>query len=241
LRTTITTASKSPAERKESVDAEEDRSIEDGDDLEDLKVRPPRDAKNKTDKELVYEETKSRDDNNKQKDDDKREEAQSAVVLFQRTLENLMKQKRSEAMESLMTSENENWDLDASRKAGRITRSGERDSLRRRLETMGAFMREHVDHNVRTPSILPVDVFFATVGMVMFCWFLIGCWGMYMYFMATTSNTPLAAAPAAQEVIVRIVREVVHVNQNGEVLETMQVDADLDMEKMAQCMEGAAQ
>jgi hypothetical protein len=89
----------------------------------------------------------------------------------------------------------------------------------------------------------------ATICFIIFAWIGFGCYGVYVFFNpSVTSSWQMAksalgqtSSPSAQEMIVRIVRTVVHVNEDGQII-SQGADTSVTeegIEKITQCVAAA--
>lgn len=202
----------------------------------------------------------------------KEDQPESEVARFHKTLDDIMMERRERALESIVADGRRLGILDED--GGSVVRPNHgMDSLKRRLEAVGFPKRPTKERRARGASgkngtedndddgmglpakppkqqrqVLPLDIVFACVGLVLFFWFLMGCIGMYMYFLSTNPTTPVVASSTvpltphgSQEIVIRIVKEVVYVSPTGgEPLDSVPVNVDLNMEKVAQCIQEAA-
>jgi hypothetical protein len=92
-------------------------------------------------------------------------------------------------------------------------------------------------------------------------WFLMGCFGMYVYFYPSSpmasqqtifvQGDNIGAAAAPQEIVIRVVKEIVHVNQDGKELgrvpwkqyagSNVKRDEGIERDKIAECIASAYQ
>jgi len=95
-------------------------------------------------------------------------------------------------------------------------------------------------------SLLSTILFLSVISIVMF-WFSFGCYGMFMFWTNMTPSAVTKLPPhtygksdMTQEVIIRVVREVRHLDQNGKLFHPAEVSSedvgDIDKKKIVSCV-----
>jgi hypothetical protein len=89
---------------------------------------------------------------------------------------------------------------------------------------------------------IPMAILTAIFLCILLVWFGFGCYGMYIFFKSTVGSRiitsgPKTVASETQEIVIRIVKEIVHVNQHGETIEYGgSAEPVLDVQKVAACV-----
>jgi hypothetical protein len=197
-----------------------------------------------------------------------RKEGESANEHFYRILDEILAQKRNEAVENIIATEiaagTDVKNRGSLRVRGEVPANGGTIKERllalrsKKMKTSGNGMKRDA---LRTnPMILKTKekrfilAAIATVVLLLSFWFGMGCYGIFSLFQRSVYLPPLSfgsAGPAAarqpatqpQEVVIRVVKEVVHVNAEGTVMgkgpwkpKPGGSEEPVDFQKVAECV-----
>jgi hypothetical protein len=192
-------------------------------------------------------------------------DAEQATNRFFRSLDELMEKKRAEALRSVLDNSDSTkaaaWYPKAAAAAGAGNERGQ-DTMKQRMRDTLATTRSAIGVGGRTKTgktqqplkeketVLSI-VIVAWIGFVALTWFVLGCYGLYVIIFGSPKAgalnldslfSMLKPSAPANEVVIRIVREIVHVSSDGSVLQTL-ADAspvkDVDMDKVTECIAAA--
>lgn len=207
-------------------------------------------------------------------------ENETSVHHFHRILDQVLEQKRGQAVETFL---NDHADGKGIAKDGRAakrqtraaaavtgptgTNSNDRvsvkDTIKQRLakiraEVSSGLSKEELGQVNRVETIVReyhvlVTIALVAIVVIAFMWIAFGCYGIYVFFnpsvqsswnmakSALGGHTTSSPSSAAQEIVVRIVRTVVHVNTDGSII-SQGPDSSVTQEgydKISQCVAAA--
>jgi hypothetical protein len=195
-------------------------------------------------------------------------ENETSVHHFYRILDQVLERKRNQAVDSALDSYADGKVLVQDGRVKRQTRTAVGTgatkepvlaTIRQRLAKIRAEVGSglsqddrnklnHIETIVREHSIF-FHLASATIFLIVLAWIGFGCYGVYVFFYPSVqSSLDMAksalghtSSPTAQEVIIRIVRKVVHVNADGEIISQGpdSIVTEEGIEKITQCVAAA--
>lgn len=190
-------------------------------------------------------------------------DTEQATSRFFRCLDELMEKKRSEALRSVLgnsySTKTAVWYPKAAAAAGAGNERGQ-DTMKQRMRDTLATTRSVIGVGGSTKTgktqqplkekETELNIVIVTlIGFVALTWFVLGCYGLYAIIFGSPKPSELnleslfskPSAPAT-EVVIRVVREIVHVSSDGSVLQTI-ADAsplnDVNMDEVTECIAAA--
>lgn len=182
------------------------------------------------------------------------EDSEPAVSKFYRTLDEVLAKKRADGLDEVLkqgdalslakgfklkqkTSKDHESVKGSFAALQRAARDGDVESAKKILGETDKILKKH-----SVPLLILSIMFLCTVVV----WFGFGCYGMYVVFQSTSIGARVVprkppnvakSIGGTQEIVIRVVREVVHVNQDGETIDYgKEVETPLDMEQVAECV-----
>ena len=188
-------------------------------------------------------------------------DTEKAASRFFRILDEMMEKKRADVFRTIISdSENSTvgtWYPKAAAAAGAGNERGQ-DTLKRSLRKNGIFSKSEIGVGRKSKSITRQQlskqkdkdtfssvVFAVLAGLFACAWFILGSYGLYVIILGSPKSgilnfgsafsTP-KPSPPINEFVFRVVREVVHVSSDGNILLShVEAPQMVDIDKIAQC------
>ena len=188
-------------------------------------------------------------------------DGEDAASRFFRSLDELMDKKRTDALQFVLKSPDNDkvgaWYPKAAAAAGAGNERGQ-DTLKQRMRNKQSYRsgigvgRQTITNGWKQSSkdmgkdnFLTI-LFVACIGFLALTWFVLGFYGLYVIIFGPPKSgvlklgsilSMLKPSPASNEVVIRVVREVVHLLPDGTVLEKLSDSSPLEnLENIAECI-----